>query len=115
MVQDFSIHVKLKSCRTENKICLVEVYKNVVTRPMLTDAKTKDSGSKKFATVSRISYLFSTKEARILAEVNDSLRHESIFFLSADFLSKVTIPYSKSSFNLLTCHEQAPCSLEEKL
>ena len=82
---------------------------------MFTDAKTKDSGTKKFATVSCISYLFSIKEARILAQVNDSLRHESTFFLSADFLSKVTIPYSKSSFNLLACHEQAPSSLEEKL
>ena len=76
----------------------------MVTRPMSTDTKT-DSGTKKFAIISHISYFFSIKEARILTQVSDSLRHESTFFLSAGFLSKVPIPYSKSSFNLLACDE----------
>ena len=63
------IRVEIKSCRTENNIGLLEVYRNIVTWPMWTAGSTKDSGTKKFAPTSHTPSPFRIKEAWILTRV----------------------------------------------
>ena len=49
-VSHFSIHIEIKSCRIENNIWVVEVYRNIMTWPTRTAARTKDSYTKRLAT-----------------------------------------------------------------
>ena len=48
-LQLLSIHIEIKSCRTENNICFAEGYRNIVTWPIQTASITKGS-NRKFAT-----------------------------------------------------------------
>jgi len=49
------IHIDWKVVEQRIALFLLEVYRNIVTRPLWTAARTNDSGIKKFATVGHIS------------------------------------------------------------
>ena len=48
-LQLLSIHIEIKSCRTENNVCIAGGYRNIVTWSMQTASITKGS-NRKFAT-----------------------------------------------------------------
>ena len=53
---------KEKVTKQKITIVLLEVYRNIVTRSMGTAVRTKDSGTRKFATTNHTPFPFSIKE-----------------------------------------------------
>ena len=80
------IHIDVKSRGTENSTFLLEVYRNIVTRLLWTAARTNDSGTKKFVTVS---YIFSW--VRRLFEI--LVHHLSLLTFQIKLLFFAPIPY----------------------
>ena len=70
---------------------MLEVYRNIVTRPKWTTVTEKDSGIKTCSTISHTVISFSIREARILTQVRCLFRALVYSSQSVDFLNKVSI------------------------
>ena len=106
------IHTEIKSCRTENSICLIEGLQEFHDLTYLDTCKNKGlshflqglPGSKKSATTSHTLPFYYKRSLNsnsgkiVLLDTNEP------FSWSADFLNKVTIPCSNTLSIYLACH-----------
>ena len=100
------IEREIKRQRMENKFVLLEFYRNVMTRTMLTATRVKDSGTKKFAATDHTLSPFSIKEAWILTQVKMVLWGSSLSLLSFQLSHYSFLQQLVSWFIVFMCSDE---------